>query len=446
MKLVKSKFHFIGIGGIGMSGLAELLHNMGAQVTGSDLRENDQTLRLKFLGVKVFEGHSGGNITDCDVVVYSSAVKPDNPEMLAAKSKFIPRIPRAEALAEIMNLKRGIAVGGTHGKTTTTSMLASIFIHAGKKPTISVGGRLDMIKSTALLGKGEWMIAEADESDGSFSRLNHEYCIITNIDNDHMDHYHSMENLKHAFYDFALKVPFYGAAIVCGDDSNIRETFKDFTKKIIFYGFNKVNDYYLEGENGNYKVYGQEEGMIGEMKLSFPGKHNASNALASAIVANQAGISWHECFSGLSRFEGVDRRFQFRGKVSGSLFYDDYGHHPTEVSAVLQAFKEKFPSQKVYALFQPHRYSRTQSCWQEFTHVFQHVDKAFLLDIYPAGESPIKDIDSERLAKEIKDNKGEYVKDFDKAKATLSGVLQEGDVLVCLGAGDIYKFFSFYNK
>lgn len=445
MKLQNSQFHFIGVGGIGMSALAELLNNMGAQVSGSDMRSNDQTQHLQNIGVRVHKGHSESHVAEADVVVYSSAVKANNVEMLAAKERDIPRIPRAEALAEIMNLKRGLAIGGTHGKTTTTSMVASIFIHAKKQPTIAVGGRLDLIKSTALLGSGEWMIAEADESDGSFSRLNHELCVITNIDDDHIDHYKSMANLKRAFYDFALKVPFYGSAVVCGDDENIRETFKDFPKKIAFYGFDQANDFYMTGNNGNYEVFSQEEGLVGTMHLQFPGRHNALNALAAAVVSYQAGISWKDCFSGLTEFEGVDRRFQLRGTIGQTVVYDDYGHHPTEVRAVLQAMMERFPDKKIKVLFQPHRYTRTQACWQEFADSFGGVDYVHLLDIYEAGERPLEGVNSQLLAKEITSKNADYVGTFEEAaKAILSST--EEQVLVCLGAGDVYKFYDYLRE
>jgi UDP-N-acetylmuramate--alanine ligase len=442
VKFANSQFHFLGIGGIGMSGLAELLHKMGATVSGTDMKENDQTKRLQSLGIQIYFGHRADNIQNCDVVVYSSAIRADNPEMLEAKRRAIPRIPRAEALAEIMNLKRGLAIAGTHGKTTTTSFVSSIFVHAGKEPTIAVGGRLDLIKSTALLGKGDWMIAEADESDGSFSRLNHEICIITNIDNDHMDYYKSMEALKKAFYDFALKVPFYGAAVVCGDDPLIREIYQDFPKKIIYYGMNKNNDYYLDGKNGEYTVFNQQGKNLGQMKLQVSGRHNALNALAAVIASHLAEVPWDDCLRGAGLFKGVDRRFQLRGEKGGVLIYDDYGHHPTEVRATLQAFREKYPTQKIYVLFQPHRYSRTQLCWKDFTESFSVAEKVWLLDIYPAGEKAIENIDSQRLAKEILGSRGEWVGTMNQAKEKLIKECQPGDVLVCFGAGDVNKFYN----
>ena len=443
MKFANSQVHFLGIGGIGMSGIAELLHKMGATVSGTDMKENEQTKRLQAMGVKIYFGHKAENIQNCDVVVYSSAVKQDNPEMLEAKRRSIPRIPRAEALAEIMNLKRGLAIAGTHGKTTTTSFVSSVFVHAKLEPTIAVGGRLDLIKSTALLGKGEWMIVEADESDGSFSRFNHEICIVTNIDNDHLDYYKSMETLKKAFYDFALKVPFYGAAVVCGDDPIIREIYQDFPKKIIYYGLNKNNDYYIEGKNGEYVVYDKQGKNLGAMNLQVSGRHNALNALAAAIASHLADVPWSECLRGVGLFKGVDRRFQLRGEKLGVLIYDDYGHHPTEVKATLQAFREKYPTQKIYVLFQPHRYSRTQLCWKDFTQSFAVAEKVWVLDIYAAGEKPMEGITAQRLATEIDGGRGEWVGVFATAKEMLTKECKPGNVVVCFGAGDVNKFYEF---
>jgi UDP-N-acetylmuramate--alanine ligase len=438
MKLVQSRFHFIGIGGIGMCGLAELLHNMGAKVSGSDLAENANTDRLKELGIKVIKGHKSENVIDVDVVVYSSAVHAQNPEMLAARGQKIPLIPRAEALAEIMRLKRGLAVAGTHGKTTTTSMTASIFLEAQAQPTIVVGGRFEMIKSTALLGKGDWLIAEADESDGSFAKLQPEIAIITNIDNDHMDYYKSFDNLQKAFLGFAQKVPFYGVSIVCGDDPAVRELFTGFTKRVAFYGFDKKNDYVLTGEKGRYEV-SLNDAVIGDFEIHIPGKHNALNGLAAIAAGLQAGFSFETCRKGLAKFSGVDRRFHFKGEAGGVKIYDDYGHHPTEVRAALQGFREKYPSSRIVVYFQPHRYSRTQSCWHEFTLSFSQADKVLLGDIYAAGETAIDGISSEKLSGEIKHKEVLHLpKSQEMAKICVSQ-LKSGDVFVTLGAGDGWK-------
>lgn len=437
MKIEKAKFHFIGIGGIGMCGLAELLHNSGAVVTGSDAGENANTERLKNLGVKVYKGHQAENIVDIDVVVYSSAIPFTNPEIREAKARSIPLIPRAEALAEIMRIRRGIAVAGTHGKTTTTSMISSIFLEAGQSPTIVVGGRFERIKSTAILGKGDWLIAEADESDGSFNKLSPEISIITNIDSDHMDHYKTFENLKKAFLEFAYRVPFYGAVVVFGDDPITRQLFDNFNKRILFYGFNENNDYVLKGEKGNYTL-SKAGKLLGSFKIQLPGLHNALNATASIVAAMAAGIDFESCAKGIEQFEGVDRRFHFKGETHGIKVYDDYGHHPTEVRATLQAFKEKFDKNRLVVYFQPHRYSRTQHCWQDFKTCFVQTDVLLLGDVYAAGEVPIPGISSEKLIEEMNQKNTFHAPKADQLQMILKE-LREGDVFLTLGAGDGWK-------
>lgn len=439
MRLAKAKVHFIGIGGIGMCGLAELLHNLGAQVTGSDANENAQTLRLKQLGIKVVIGHAEDNVKDCDVVVFSSAVKDTNVEFKAARKQKIPLIRRAEALAEIMTLKRGIAVGGTHGKTTTTSLTASIFLAAKMDPTIIVGGRLDVIKSTAALGQGEWLIAEADESDGSFTHLSPEVVIITNIDSDHLDHYKTLANLEAAFLDFASRIPFYGTAIVCGDDPNLKKIFAGFGKRWISYGVDADNDYVLSKIEGGWSVTHQGA-KVGELHPAMPGKHNALNALAASLAAMQAGVPFQTAADAIAGFQGVDRRFQHKATVRGIDFYDDYGHHPTEVRAVLAGFKEKFPQRRLVTVFQPHRYSRTKLCWSEFLTCFKDTDVLYLMDIYAAGEAPISGITADRLAEEIDHaDVRRLVKKDDPQWSAVRAELKSGDVLLTLGAGDVSK-------
>jgi UDP-N-acetylmuramate--alanine ligase len=442
MRLAQAKVHFIGIGGIGMCGLAELLRNMGGQVSGSDLHENAQTVRLQAIGINIQIGHDAANVHGVEVVVYSSAVRQDNPEFREARRLKIPLIPRAEALAEIMHLKRGIAVGGSHGKTTTTSLTASIFLHAKAQPTIVVGGRLDIIKSTALLGQGEWLIAEADESDGSFSRLSPEVAIVTNIDNDHLDYYGTVAQLKKAFFDFAMRIPFYGLAIVCGDDAAVRETFKDYGKRILYYGFAPENDLRLEGEKGHYSVY-RDGTKLGEFRLQIPGRHNALNAAAALAAGLEAGFPFSVCAEGLEAFAGVDRRFQHKGTASGGIeVYDDYGHHPTEVLAVLQAFREKFPGRRLVTVFQPHRYSRTLLCWDQFVTCFKDTDRLLICEIYAAGEDPLANISSDRLVNEViasgTQKNASLLKGADRL-AQLRKELNPGDVLVTLGAGDVWK-------
>jgi UDP-N-acetylmuramate--alanine ligase len=437
-QLQESQFHFVGIGGIGMCGLAELLHNMGAKVTGSDSGENVNTEHLKKIGVVVYKGHKAEQVGKADVVVFSSAISSDNLELREARSRKIPLIPRAEALAEIMRLKRGVAVAGTHGKTTTTSMTAAIFLEAKVEPTIVVGGRLDLIQSTALLGQGDWLIAEADESDGSFHRLSPEIAVITNVDSDHLDYFKTFENLQRAFLDFAGKVPFYGSVIVCGDDPVVKKLFENFQKNIHFYGFNEGNDYLVSGRDGKYELFAEGK-RLGDFELKVPGTHNALNAVAAIVTGLRAGLSFEICRQGLLRFQGVDRRFHFKGEKQNILVYDDYGHHPTEVRATLQGFKEKFPDKKLVVLFQPHRYSRTQNCWHEFTTCFAQCDELILTDIYPAGEKPVDGISSEKLALEVKHPSCHYVAKSPHLLSKVIERLSSGDIFLTLGAGDIWK-------
>lgn len=439
MRLAKAKVHFIGIGGIGMCGLAELLHNLGAQVTGSDASENSQTVRLKQMGIQVFIGHAEENLGDCEVVVFSSAVKNTNVEYREARRRKIPLIRRAEALAQIMNLKRGIAVAGTHGKTTTTSLTASVFLSAGLDPTIIVGGRLDVIKSTAQLGQGEWLIAEADESDGSFTQLSPEIVIITNIDTDHLDYYKTFENLQAAFLDFSSRIPFYGCAIVCGDDKTLRALFENFGKRWISYGVGSENDYVLKRKDGFWEVMHGGE-LVGQLRPAMPGQHNALNSLAAILAGMQAGVSFETAAKAIGQFQGVDRRFQHKASIRGIDFYDDYGHHPTEIRAVLAGFKEKFPERRLVTVFQPHRYSRTQICWNEFVTCFKDTDVLYLLDIYPAGEAAIEGVNSPLLAEQVNHSNCHYLsRKEDPGLKTVMGSLKAGDILLTLGAGDISK-------
>ncbi len=421
-----------------MSGLAELIHNMGATVSGSDLSENSQVERLRDMKIKIFKGHHASHVENVDVVVYSSAIPFTNPEIQEAKNRKIPIIPRIEVLAEVMRLKRGIAVGGTHGKTTTTSMIASIFLSAKTDPTVVVGGRLDLIKSHSFLGKGEWLIAESDESDGSFLKLSPEIAVITNIDNDHLDYYGSFVNLKKAFLDFARLVPFYGLTVACGDNPDVQDTLKNYNKSVLFYGFNDDNDYILKKEENGYVVYHEKE-KLGRLPLSIPGRHNALNATAALIVGIKAGLSIAECFEGIKKYNGVDRRFEYRGEKNGVRVYDDYGHHPTEIKATLQAFREKYPSDKLIVAFQPHRYSRTQICWNDFLESFNGATKVLIWDIYAASESPIANITSELLAKHIKHPNVEYVGNTEDAIVKTLNHLKEPCVFLTLGAGDISK-------
>ena len=439
MRLKTSRFHFVGIGGIGMCGLAELLKTMGAHVTGSDLTENTNTERLKAMGVEVFKGHHADNVGNAEVVVYSSAVNFQNSEIAAARARLIPLIPRAEALAEIMRFKRGLAVAGTHGKTTTTSMVASIFLEAEASPTIIVGGRFERIGSTALLGEGEWIVAEADESDGSFAKLAPEVAIVTNIDADHLDYYKTFENLEKAFYDFSLKIPFYGELIACGDDPSVRETFKNFPKRVLFYGFQPQNDVVIRGEKGRYELFKNSE-KVGDFVLNVPGIHNALNGTAAILAGMVAGFDFQICARGLAQFTGVDRRFHFKGEARGVKVFDDYGHHPTEVRAVLQAFKEKYPDHYLKVIFQPHRFSRTQHCWNDFLNCFSLADELLLLDIYPAGEMPIPGITTQRLVEEMKHPNCTHFFRSENAARDLASKAGDKQIILTLGAGDGWKF------
>lgn len=430
-----------------MCGVAELLHAMGAVVSGSDLNENVNTHRLALMGIKIFRGHHQENLGNADVLVYSSAISMLNPEMAEAKRRGIPLIQRAEALAEVMRLKRGVAIAGTHGKTTTTSFVSSIFAAADLNPTVFVGARLNFINSTAKLGTGDWVLAEADESDGSFHRLSPEIAIITNIDSDHMDYYKTFENLQRSYYEFALRLPFYGHLIACGDDQSIRQVFEHYPKRVSYYGFDTKNDFFIRGKLGLYEVFARsrtDESIekIGAFELSVPGQHNALNALAAFLAGRFAGISSEVAALGLKSFSGVDRRFQFRGQTAaGAKIYDDYGHHPTEIRATLQAFREKFPDQKILAVFQPHRYSRTAHCWSEFMQAFGLASGVVITDIYSAGELAIDGISAERMAAEMIHDNCVYVPRSEDFAGTISKMIDEEqyEVAVFLGAGDIYK-------
>jgi len=423
-----------------MSGLAELLHNLGAEVTGSDPSENALTHRLQGLGIPIAREHRPENVHGVDVVVYSSAIKPGNPEFSEALKNKIPLIKRAEALAELMRLKRGIAVAGTHGKTTTTSMVSSILLERGMDPTIVVGGRLEWIQSTAQLGTGEWLVAEADESDGSFNRLSPEVVVITNIDTDHLDHYGSFEVLQSAFKEFASRIPFYGAVIVCGDDEKTFRLFSDFGKKTMTYGFSERNAYPLkETDTKGVWRFSTPEGEEFLFEAPMPGKHNALNGLAAILASHQSGLPLSACCQSVSLFRGVDRRFQHKARVRGVDFYDDYGHHPTEIKAVLRGFKDQFPERRIVIFFQPHRFSRTQICWSEFLSSFDDADHLYLLDIYPAGESPIEGISSQKLFEEMKHKSSKLFARDPQGLLQVLSEIQEGDVVVTLGAGDVYK-------
>lgn len=438
-QLSRLHIHFIGIGGIGVSGLAELFYNMGASVSGSDLKQNEQSLHLKNLGITIYIGHKAQNIKNANVVIYSSAILKNNVEFLEAKRLGLSLISRGEALAELMFLKRGVAVAGAHGKTTTTAMLTSVFMPFS--PTAVVGGRVNLIRSNSYLGSGQWCLVESDESDGSFVKLRPEIAIITNLDKEHLDYYKSFFNLKKYFLQFGSNIPFYGSLIVCGDDKNLLETFKNFYKNIIYYGFEKHNDYFLEQSHLKNKqiniIEKKTKTVLAGFVAPLPGKHNALNALAAIIAGKQAGLSWKEACKNLSAFTGLSRRFELKAKEQSVLFYDDYAHHPTEIVAVISSFKEKYPNKKLKILFQPHRYSRTQESWLDFLKCFKAADQVCVVDIYKAGEQALKGVNSQELAKQIKYVDAKYLPEKDIVNY-FSKNLSANDIFLSLGAGDIF--------
>lgn len=447
----KPQLHFVGIGGIGMSGIAEVFHNQGYPVSGSDASENDTFKRLASLGIRVSVGHRAENVRDAAVVVVSSAIRSTNPEVIEAKRLRIPVIPRAEMLGELMRGKTGIAIAGTHGKTTTTSMMATVMTRAGFDPTIVIGGKVDALGGNAKLGKGTLVVAEADESDGSFKHLPATYAIVTNIDADHLDHFGSLEKIDSAFCDFVGSLPFYGVAVVCGDDPGIKRCLTRFTKPYLTYGLSKENDYSIEnlkedGKETAYDVFSKEKGRLGTVKITIPGRHNALNSLAVVALSDQIEIPFEKIAEGLASFRGVKRRFEtrFHDKNRGIRVIDDYGHHPTEIAATLQAARQFWGSGRIVTIFQPHRYTRTQNSEAEFTRCFTGADLLLMTDIYSAGEDPIEGVDSRILiakiqAKNTKPRESKYTGNLeDTAKAALLEI-RDGDLVLCMGAGSITK-------
>lgn len=438
--------HFVGIGGIGMSGIAEVLHNLGYDVTGSDIKESETTNRLKNLGIKIFIGHNRENIDHAHVVVISSAVSPNNPEVLEAKQRSIPVIPRAEMLAELGRLKYGILVAGAHGKTTTTSLIATIVGEGGLDPTVVIGGKLKSMGSNAKLGQGDYLVAEADESDGSFLKLNPTIAVITNIDKEHLDFFKSIEQLKAAFLSFINKIPFYGIAIVCMENEHLREIIPSIQRKFITYGFSEAADIYARdikhtGAKMSFEAIYKGR-SCGVFVLPMPGMHNVLNSLAAIAVGIELQMPIDVIKNGLSNFSGIQRRFEFKGEARGIKVFDDYGHHPSEIMATLKAARECFNGNRVIVLFQPHRYTRTRDLMDEFAESFGNANKLFLMDIYPASEKPIEGISSEVLAKRILDigfKNLTYIPDRKEMVERIASDLKQGDVLITLGAGDVYK-------
>jgi len=439
------KVHFVGIGGIGMSGIAELLHNQGYEVSGSDLKETDTTRRLANMGCTIYYGHHADHVKDAHVVVMSSAVHADNPEIVAARNLQIPVIPRAEMLAELMRMKQGVAVAGSHGKTTTTSLIATVLNQAGLDPTIVIGGKLNSIGGNAKLGEGDYIVAEADESDGSFLKLNPILAIITNIDPEHMEHFKTMDNLREAFITFANKVPFYGAAVVCLDHPEIQRILPKIQKRIVTYGVSTQADF--QATNIRQEEFETifdlmiQQVPSGEIRVRVPGEHNALNALAAIATAHELGIDLETTKAALQAFEGIQRRFQLRHEINDILIIDDYGHHPREIEATLRAAKAGWP-RRVIAIFQPHRYTRVRDLADEFHRCFYQADKLIVTDIYPAGESPIEGIHAKNLYEGILQHGHRdvtYIPDKADIAPSLASLVQPGDMVITLGAGDVWK-------
>lgn len=435
----------IGIGGAGMCGIAEILLREGFEISGSDMATGSSIERLLRLGATVATGHAAGNVRDAQVVVKSTAIANDNPEVAEARRRGIPIIPRAEMLAELMRLRTGIAVAGTHGKTTTTSLTASIFDQANLDPTVIIGGRINVYGTNAHLGAGNYLIAEADESDGSFLCLFPIINIVTNIDNDHLDHYGSREAIDAAFLEFMNKVPFYGLNVVCGDDPGIRKLLPQIKRPVITYGFGSGNDlrgviHHL-GSVSQFEVWREDE-KLGVVSLGQPGRHNVLNALGAIGASLASDIPFSICAEGLRNFKGVGRRFEFKGEKSGVTVIDDYGHHPAELASTLRTAREVFPGRRLVAAFQPHRYTRTKALYKDFCGLFDGVDMLLLTEIYPASEQPIAGISGEILASDIRD-KGVVATRFfptlDEMVAGLDSILKPGDVLLTLGAGSITR-------
>jgi UDP-N-acetylmuramate--alanine ligase len=454
------RIHFVGIGGIGMSGIAEVLLNLGYKVSGSDLKSSAVTQRLAALGATTFEGHRTENITGAEVVVTSSAIAADNPEVTEAHKLHIPVIQRAEMLAELMRLKYGIAIAGMHGKTTTTSMVAAVLAAGGLDPTVVVGGRVDAMGSNARLGKSQYLVAEADESDRSFLKLTPILSVVTNIDREHMDCYRNMRDVKKTFLDFMDRVPFYGMIVACNDDPILRRLLPDVQRRTVTYGTKRGSDFWIripgsKQSQNPHPVPAKDAGTrmrhplnrfavrycgqdLGEFTLHVPGVHNVLNATAAIAVGVGLDIGVDAICSALDQFRGVDRRFQLRGRAGGVSVIDDYGHHPTEIKATLAAARQ-CGFRKIHVIFQPHRYTRTRDLMEEFTTAFTDADSLAVLDIYAASEQPIEGITGEALARRIRASgkNTEYANSFAAAIASVAAAAQDGDMILTLGAGSV---------
>ncbi len=450
MKFAVKRIHFVGIGGTGMNGIAEVMVNLGYEVTGSDMASNAATERLESLGVKIFHEHAASNVEGADAVVVSSAIKADNPEVIAAREHRIPIVPRAVMLAELMRLRRGIAIAGAHGKTTTTSLVASIMGIGGLDPTFVIGGRLNAAGANARLGTGDFIVAEADESDASFLCLTPVLAVVTNIDADHMETYdHDFEKLKQAFVDFLTRLPFYGNAVLCADDENVRSIVSRIPKPVVLYGLSedaevRAVDVRAEGTQMCFTVLREGYEPL-PIRLNLPGLHNVRNALAAITIATLVGVSDEAIVEALAHFNGVGRRFTQYGEIAcknGGQFtlIDDYGHHPHEMAATLEAVRGAYPGRRVLVAFQPHRYSRTRDCFEDFAKVLSSVDALVLADVYPAGETAIPGADGRSLARAVRLMGHtdlifvDRVADMDDAIMMMA---RDGDVVVTMGAGNV---------
>ncbi len=436
----------MGIGGIGMSGIAELLLNLGYKVSGSDLKASDITENLKTLGGIIFVGHHADHISGADVVVTSSAVGHDNPEVLAAKQASIPVIPRAEMLAELMRLKYSIAVAGAHGKTTTTSIVASVLAQGGLDPTVVIGGKLKSVGTNAVLGQGDFIVAEADESDGSFLKYSPTIAVVTNIDREHLDFYQDLDAIKSVFLDFIDRIPFYGLAVLCLDNESIQDLIPEIKKRYTTYGMSaqadfQIKDVEFEKRRSRFSIY-KEGQKLGNITLNLPGIHNVYNATASIAVGIELDVPFAAIQTALETLEGVQRRLEIKGEVNGITVVDDYGHHPTEIKITLEAVEKCWPDSRKVVVFQPHRYSRTQALFDDFTRSFYQSDVLLVLPIYAAGEKRIEGLSGQDLCEGIKAHGHKEVfcaTDMKKALAYLKKNLKPGDMLLTLGAGDVWK-------
>ncbi|OGP86915.1 MAG: UDP-N-acetylmuramate--L-alanine ligase [Deltaproteobacteria bacterium RBG_16_48_10] len=437
--------YFVGIGGIGMSGIAEVLLNLGYSVSGSDIKETDVTRRLQALGCEVSYGHRKENVKEADVVVVSSAIRQDNPEVEVAEERLIPIIPRAEMLAELMRMKVGIAIAGTHGKTTTTSLIATVLGAGGLDPTVVIGGRLNSIGSNARLGQGEFLVAEADESDGSFLKLMPTIAVVTNIDPEHLDYYKGIDEIKETFLNFLDKIPFFGLAVLCLDHPNIQSLIPRLKKRFTTYGLTTQADFQakeieFEGLSTTFDVLHQHK-EIGRLRIQMPGLHNVYNALATVATAFELDIPFQIVQETLRDFSGIQRRFQIKGEKKGILIVDDYGHHPVEIMATLKAARTGW-KRRIVAVFQPHRYTRTQALFHDFLTAFYDADVLILTDIYPAGEDRIEGVGAKALSEGVREYSHKdvtYLANKKEIVAHLLRIVTPGDLVITLGAGDIWQ-------